>query len=58
MKKNLKTFTFKYDPSGSLDTMFANMEKAIKTGQPNIQPKNVIMSNNLEAIYRCITPSR
>jgi predicted transcriptional regulator len=58
MNKNIKTFTFKYNPSSSLDTMFANMEKAVKTGKPNIQPKNVIMSNNLEAIYRCITPSR
>ena len=54
----MKTFTFKYDPSGSFNKMFANMEQAIKTGNPNIQPKNVIMSNSLEAIYRCITPSR
>lgn len=59
MKKNIKTFTFKYDPNGSLDTMFSSMEKSIKTGgQRNIQPKNIIKSNSLEAIYRCITPSR
>ena len=53
-----KTFIFKYDPTGSLNKMFANMEQAIKTGKPNIQPKNVIRSNSLEAIYRSITLSR
>jgi len=58
MNKIMKTFIFQYDPNGSFDKMFANMEQAIKTGKPNIQPKNVMRSNSLEAIYRCITPSR
>ena len=54
----MKTFIFKYDPNGSFDKIFANMEQAIKSEKPNIQPKNVMKSNSLEAIYRCITPSR
>ena len=37
--KNMKTFTFKYDPTGSFNKMFSNIEQAIKTGKPNIQPK-------------------
>ena len=53
-----KTFTFKYDPAATPHRMFANMWEAVDTGQKNIQPKNLIISNNLEAIYRCITPSR
>jgi len=53
-----KTFTFKYDPGSTPHQMFTNMWKAVDTGKPSIQPKNVIMSNSLEAIYRCITPSR
>jgi len=54
----MKTFTFKYDPNATFNKMFTNLEQVIKTGKKNIQPKNLIISNNLEAIYRCITPSR
>ena len=58
MVKKHKTFIFKYEPEFTPHQMFANMWEAVDTGRPNIQPKNVIMSNSLEAIYRCITPSR
>jgi len=58
MVKKHKTFIFKYEPEFTPHQMFANMWEAIDTGRPNIQPKNVIMSNSLEAIYRCITPGR
>jgi len=58
MVKKYKTFIFKYEPEFTPHQMFANMWEAVDTGRPNIQPKNVIMSNSLEAIYRCITPSR
>lgn len=56
--KSPKTFIFRYDPTATPHQMFANMWKAVDTGKPNIQPKNVLVSNSLEAIYRCITPSR
>jgi len=56
--KSLKTFTFKYEPTATPHQMFSNMWEAADTGKKNIQPKNVLMSNSLEAIYRCITPSR
>jgi hypothetical protein len=57
-RKDMKTFIFKYDPRGSFNKMFANMKQAIKTGKSNLQPKNVMLSNSLEAIYRSITPNR
>jgi predicted transcriptional regulator len=53
-----KQFIFKYDPSASLKEMFKTFNEAWETGKPNIQPKNVLISNNLTAIYRTITLSR
>ena len=53
-----KTFTFKYDPQASLKNMFQGFWQAVDTGQKDIQPKNLLVSNNLEAIYRSITPAR
>lgn len=53
-----RTFIFKYEPLTTPHQIFAEMWKAVDTDKPNIQPKNVIKSNSLEAIYRCITPSR
>ena len=53
-----KQFIFKYDPQASLKDMFDGFNKALKTGKPDIQPKNILVSNNLEVIYRSITPAR
>src|SRR5436189_285439 len=32
--------------------------EALKTGKSDIQPKNLLVSNSLEAIYRSFTPAR
>ncbi|CFW92738.1 protein of unknown function [endosymbiont DhMRE of Dentiscutata heterogama] len=53
-----KQFIFKYDPSASLKEMFEGFNEALKTGRPDIQPSNTLVSNNLEVIYRCLTPAR
>jgi len=53
-----KQFIFQYDPQASLKEMFDGFNQALQTGKPNVQPKNVLVSNNLEAIYRSITPAR
>jgi len=53
-----KQFTFKYDPRASLKEMFEGFNEALKTGKPDVQPKNILVSNSLEAIYRSITPAR
>ncbi|CAG8456169.1 911_t:CDS:2 [Cetraspora pellucida] len=45
-----KQFIFKYDPSASLKEMFDGFNGALKTGRPDIQPPNTLVSNNLEAI--------
>ncbi|CAG8845551.1 236_t:CDS:2, partial [Racocetra persica] len=42
----------------SLKEMFEGFNEALKTGRPDIQPLNTLVSNNLEAIYRCLTPAR
>lgn len=53
-----KQFIFQYDPQASLKEMFDGFNEALQTGKPSIQPKNVLVSNSLEAIYRSITPAR
>ena len=56
MKLN-KTFTFKYDPTISLERTFSQMNEAFQTKKPYIQ-KNCTISNSIEAIYRSMTKSR
>lgn len=37
----MKKFIFKYDPNHLVGGMFSKMEKTLRTGQKNIQPKNL-----------------
>src|SRR5687767_340819 len=57
--KNMKnkTFTFKYDPTVSLERTFSRMNEAMRTGKPSIQ-KDCSIANSIEAIYRSMTKSR
>jgi predicted transcriptional regulator len=55
---NSKIFIFQYDPNASPKRMFENFKESVETGKKNLQPKNVLVSNSLEAIYRSITPAR
>ncbi|MDR1670447.1 MAG: hypothetical protein LBR43_01805 [Spiroplasmataceae bacterium] len=55
---NKKEFIFQYNPQASPKQMFEHFEEAIETGKKHIQPKNLLVSNSLEAIYRCLTPAR
>ena len=58
MNNKNKVYIFKYDPDATLKRMFADFDESWKTGKKNIQPKNVMVSNSLVAIYSSITPSR
>src|SRR4051812_776599 len=59
MKQNPeKTFTFKYDPTATPRQMFANMWETVDTGKKNIQPKNIMIANKVEIIYRVASPAR
>ena len=53
-----KIFIFQYDPQASPKRMFEHFKESIETGKKHLQPKNVLVSNNLEVIYRSITPVR
>jgi len=55
---NKKVFIFQYDPQASPKRMFEHFQESIETGKKHIQPKNLLVSNSLEAIYRSITPAR
>jgi len=55
---NNKSFIFHYDPQVSPKRMFDHFKESIATGKKHIQPKNLLISNSLEAIYRSITPAR
>src|SRR5437879_4831712 len=60
-KQNLinenKTFTFKYDPTISLEGTFFRMNEAMRTGRSDIQ-KDCSIVNSIEAIYRSMTKDR
>jgi predicted transcriptional regulator len=52
-----KTFIFKYDPHFSPKQMFSEFKEAIH-GKKYIQPKNVMMANDLSVIHRIISKAR
>lgn len=54
----MKKFTFKYDPQHSVSKMFDEMEQAVKIKTRSIQPKNVVITNNVEVIYQALNKSR
>ena len=53
-----KKFIFKYEPQASVKELFVHLEKAVKTGQKYIQPKNVSITNNLAVINRILSKTR
>jgi predicted transcriptional regulator len=53
-----KKFIFRYDPLASPKRMFDRFEEAIRTGKGYIQPKNVMIANRLETIYRVASQAR
>ena len=54
----MKRFIFRYDPQHSVRQMFTDMKQAINNKEKNIQPKNVVITNNVEVIYRVLNKSR
>jgi predicted transcriptional regulator len=54
----MKKYIFKYDPSYSLKEMFVEFEKAIKTGEKNIQPKNISIVSQFSVINRILSKTR
>lgn len=53
-----KTFIFKYDPASSPKRMFKKFWETVDTGKKYIQPKNVVVVNKLNTIYRVASPAR
>lgn len=53
-----KKFIFRYDPLASPKRMFDRFEEAIRTGKGYNQPKNVMIANRLETIYRVASQAR
>ncbi|CAJ0898250.1 3072_t:CDS:2, partial [Entrophospora sp. SA101] len=58
MKDKKKEFIFQYDPQALPKRMFDRFEEAIRTGKKHIQPKNVMIANRLETIYRVASQVR
>lgn len=54
----MKKFIFRYDPQHSVRQMFTDMKQAINSKEKSIQPKNVIITNNVEVIYQVLNKSR
>jgi hypothetical protein len=52
-----RTFIFKYDPTISLEGIFAHMNEVFRTKRSYIQ-KDCIIVDSIEAIYRSMTKSR
>jgi len=48
--KNIRTFTFQYDPTISLKKTFAKMQEASKTGKPSVHPHRIKVAN-LETLW-------
>jgi predicted transcriptional regulator len=53
-----KTFFFKYDPTSSPKRMFERFWETVDTGKKYIQPKNVMVANRLDTIYRIASQAR
>ncbi|CAI2195300.1 8324_t:CDS:2, partial [Funneliformis geosporum] len=51
------TFTFKYDPTISLEGTFARMNETLKTKKACLQ-KDCTIANSIEAVYRSMSKSR
>lgn len=43
--KNIRTFTFQYDPNISLEKTFAKMQAVVKTGKPSVHPHRIKVAN-------------
>ena len=54
----MKKFIFKYDPQATPKRMFQGFWEAVDTGKKHIQPKNVMIANRLETIYRVASQAR
>lgn len=53
-----KIFIFKYDPTSSPQRMFDRFWESVDAGKKYIQPKNIIVANKLETIYRIASQTR
>ena len=53
----MKTFTFRYDPNASVNSMFNDFEQAIKTKKKEIHSDEII-SQSIEAILSSMTKTR
>ncbi len=53
----MKTFTFKYNPSASLEGMFDRFEKAIKTGEKHIK-SDELTSDSIENIFAAMSKGK
>ena len=54
----MKKFIFKYDPQATSKRMFQGFWEAVDSGKKHIQPKNVMIANRLETIYRVTSQAR
>lgn len=53
-----KTFIFKYDPTSSPKRVFERFWETVDTGKRHIQPKNIVVANRLDTIYRVASQAR
>ena len=53
----MKTFTFKYDPSVSLDQMFVDFKNVLGTKKPRIE-EDAVISQSIDAILSSMNKTR
>lgn len=56
--KNNKIFIIQYDPTDTPREMFRGFWQAVNTGKTNIQPKNLMVVDSIETVYKLITEPR
>src|SRR6185436_11524045 len=48
--KNIRTITFQYDPTISLEKTFAKMQESVKTSKPSVHPHRIKVAS-LESLW-------
>jgi len=58
MTKNNKTFIIQYDPTATPREMFRGFWEAVDKEKRYIQPKNLMVVDSIETVYRIMTEPR
>jgi len=54
----MKQFIFRYEPQESLEKLKKDVKHAINTKERQVEPKNLIVTDNIKALYQIVNENR